>query len=110
MAATQEQLRLNVVMDCPGSSSSTQCGVRGEAPPRYIGKSIGVLGVVLTQTRIKPGAGIGPLALRGPRGKPKGGGGIFQSEPRKKTQVYQPGGVGVLRGELSERFIQCDQL
>jgi hypothetical protein len=50
------------------------------------------------------------LALGGPRGQPKGSGRIFQSQPREKTQVHQPGGVGVLCGKLGERFIQLDEL
>ena len=73
-------------------------------------KSIGIWTVVPTQTGIKPGAGIGPLALSSPRGKPKADGGIFLRKPREKTQIHQPGGVGVLHGKLAERFIQCDQL
>src|SRR5437879_5978350 len=76
----------------------------------HAGKSIGVLAVILTQTRIKPRAGIGPLPLGGPPGKPKEDGGIFQGKPREKTQVHQPGRVGVLHGKLAERFIQCNQL
>ena len=40
-------------------------------------KSIGFGTLVLTQTGIKPGAGIGPLALRSPWGQAKRDGGIF---------------------------------
>jgi hypothetical protein len=50
------------------------------------------------------------MRLGGALGKTKGDGGIFQSEPREKTQVDQPGGVGILHGELGERLVQSDQL
>ena len=73
-------------------------------------KSIGIGTVVLTQTGIKPGAGIGPLGLSSPRGQAKRDGGIFLRKPREKTQIHQPGSVGVLRGKLAERFIQGEQL
>jgi hypothetical protein len=92
----------------PRSLSSTQCPVCGETRQEMSDRSIGASAVVRTQTGIEPGAGIGPLPLRGPRGKPKGDGGIFQGESGEKTQVHQPGGVRVLHGKLAERFIQCD--
>jgi hypothetical protein len=73
-------------------------------------KSIGIGTVVPTQTGIKPGAGVGPLALSSPRSQPKRDGGIFLRKSCEKAQIHQPGGVGVLRGKLGEGFIQCEQL
>src|SRR5207248_162917 len=101
---------LTSLMDRLLPSSSAQCPVYGGTRQEMSQKSIGVVAAVLTQTGIKPGAGIGPLALSSPRGKPKRDGGIFQRESCKKTQIHQPGGVGILDGKLGERFIELDQL
>ena len=66
--------------------------------------------VILAQASVEPGAGVGPLAFRGPQGKAQRSGGVLQREASEKSQVHQTCGGGVFGRELRQSVIEGNQL
>src|SRR5262245_51192733 len=78
-------------------------------PPENAGENRKVL-VILSQASVEPGANIGPLPFRRTQRESLSGSGVAQCQARVESQVHQPDGVGVLRAQFGERFIQCNEL
>src|SRR6516164_2168911 len=59
---------------------------------------------------VEPGAGVGPVAVGRGAGDVQTASGVLDGQPSEEAQLHQPRLDGILRRQLREGFVHCQQI